>query len=127
MGAVDEITKRHGDDKIGAAKEIGVGLVRGNKVAGMEGYSPKYAMCLALLVVGHYSTVDEILDRHILIEEIVHTYLLGFHDALLKDKKGYKITPELGFEYESGHRLGGQEKLEDLFFSPREQQLEDTR
>lgn len=122
MGAVDEIKERHGDDKIGAAKEIGVGLVSGNRIADMEGYSPKYAMCLALLVVGHYSTVDEILDRHVIGEEVVYTYLLGFHDALLKDKDGYKIKSELGFEYESGHRAGAQQNRDDLFFCPRENQ-----
>lgn len=124
MGALDEIEKRYGDDKIGAAKEIGVGLVRGNRAAGLEGYSPKLAMCLALLAIGHYRTVEEILDRQVIAEEVVHTYLLGFHDALLKDKNGYKVNQELGFEYEAGHRLGAQENRDDLFFCVRERQNE---
>lgn len=122
MGSVDEIESRYGDDKIGAAKEIGIGLVRGNRVADMEGYPPKLAMSLALLVVGHYSTVDEILNRQVIGEEVVHAYLLGFHDALLKDRNGYKVKQELGFEYESGHRIGAEENRDDLFFCTRERQ-----
>lgn len=122
MATVEEIERRHGDDQIGAAKEIGRGLVRGNRIAGMEGYPPKIAMCLALLVVGHYTTVDEMLDRQLVGEEVVHAHLLGFHDALLKDRNGYKVKPELGFEYESGHRLGAQENRDDLMFCVRERQ-----
>lgn len=104
-------------DQIEAAKHAATKLMLGDRAERETGLGPTPATATAM---------NELeIDRRDPRRAQVFAYVLGFHDALMRDGGGYKVPNAVGKDYEEGHRAGAelmsQEKeREKILCAPRE-------